>query len=108
MTAHGELLALRLHHMRQLMGKQPPAAIGIWRELARTEGNVAPDGEGLGVDGSCRLAGGHIGMYPDMGKIATEARLHEGRRRRVERLAGRTQALVHGQGQFAHRRTRGL
>jgi len=83
-----------LHHVRQFVGDQASPRAGARRVLPRPEDHIAPHRVRQRVHGSRRLSRPGIGMHAHPAEIVAEARLHEGPRLRIERLARRAQHFV--------------
>lgn len=81
--------ALLLDNVCQLVRKQPLSRARVWRILSGSKDHVTSDRVCKRFNKLCRFSCPRIGMHPDTAEVVPEARLHEGARRRVERLAGR-------------------
>ena len=75
------------------MGNQSPSLVRSWRELTRTEHNVATYRIGIGVNIPCRLLSGSARMHPHARKVGAEARLKKGANRLRQRLASAPQCI---------------
>jgi hypothetical protein len=80
--------------MGQFMGQQfcPPCGGGL--KLPRPKNNVRSDGISQGLHGAGRFRRPLVGMNAHRAKVMSKARLHEGARGRIQRLAGRAQNVM--------------
>src|SRR3954453_17683732 len=78
-----------LKHMHQLVAQQPPAGVGVWGVLARTEDDVRSHGICQRIDAAGRLGRAGITMNPDGAEVGTESGLHVGPGGSVEWLTSR-------------------
>src|SRR5271157_1609795 len=83
-----------VNHMRQLVGKQSPPLGGTRAVPALCKDDLVATGESFGGDRSGGFGSNGAGVHTHLAKIVTEARLHEGASRRIERLTGRAQYFV--------------
>ena len=95
-----------LHHVRQLMRKQPPSTMTSRCKLPLIEDNIISHRVGAGVHVSRRLLSVRAGMYPHSGKIVAEPLLHVVPHRLIQRPAGGTQDVVNNRGSDSARRAR--
>src|SRR5262249_39416158 len=78
-----------LHHVSELVGDELAAGIGAGRILPGRKNHIVAGRVGQGIQGTRRAGSGAVRMNPYGAEVMPEARLHEGARAVVERLAER-------------------
>ena len=86
---------LLLNSVRQLVHQKPHPLCRPRRILAGAEHHVPPYCVSKRIHRLRRLRGFCIGMHPHPAEIVPEEWLHKSARRRIERVAGRMQRLLH-------------
>ena len=94
-TAGRRAAAPLLHDVRQFVCEQLASARACRYILTRGEDDVRADRVGRGVDCLCRSGGAGIAVDAHLTEVVAEAILEMHARVAIERLAGRSQHVVH-------------